>query len=146
MKETYTKELEIRWADLDPNFHVVHSRYYDFGAFCRMSFLTENGIDAKWMLANNIGPVLFREEALFKREIIFGDKLKVNLKMLKMTRDMGRWSMRHELYTNGDTLAAIINLDGAWLNTIKRKLAAPPESLQHLFENAPRSKEFVWID
>ena len=66
--------------------------------------------------------------------------------MLKMTRDMGRWSMRHELYKNGDILAAIINLDGAWMDTGKRKLAAPPESLQHLFENAPKADDFFWMD
>ncbi|MBI1782589.1 MAG: thioesterase, partial [Sphingobacteriales bacterium] len=40
----YSKLVEVRWADLDPNFHVLHSKYYDFGAYIRMSYLTENGI------------------------------------------------------------------------------------------------------
>ncbi len=138
--------MEIRWADLDPNFHVLHSKYYDFGAYCRMCFMAENGIDAKWMTSNQIGPVLFREEALFKREIVFGDTLQVNLVLLKMTKDMGRWSMRHELYKNGATLAAIINIDAAWIDKVKRKLAPPPASLQHVFEKAPRADDFFWID
>ena len=34
----YEKNIDIRWADLDPNFHVLHSKYLDFGAYCRMSF------------------------------------------------------------------------------------------------------------
>ena len=40
--EVYSKKLEVRWADLDPNFHVLHSKYYDFGAYCRLSFFNEN--------------------------------------------------------------------------------------------------------
>ena len=45
----YRKSLDIRWADLDPNFHVLHSKYYDFGAYCRMSFMTENGLDPAFL-------------------------------------------------------------------------------------------------
>jgi acyl-CoA thioesterase FadM len=29
---SFSKELSFRWSDLDPNFHVRHSAYYDFGA------------------------------------------------------------------------------------------------------------------
>ena len=59
--QEYSKKIEIRWADLDPNFHVLHSKYYDFGAYCRMSFLTEHGITPAVMIEKNIGPIIFRE-------------------------------------------------------------------------------------
>ena len=36
---TFTKEISIRWSDLDPNFHVRHSAYYDFGAQHRIEIL-----------------------------------------------------------------------------------------------------------
>ena len=29
---SFSKQLSFRWSDLDPNFHVRHSTYYDFGA------------------------------------------------------------------------------------------------------------------
>ena len=29
---SFIKEISFRWSDLDPNFHVRHSAYYDFGA------------------------------------------------------------------------------------------------------------------
>jgi acyl-CoA thioester hydrolase len=58
--QEYSKKIEIRWADLDPNFHVLHSKYYDFGAYCRMSFLTEHGMTAAWMVEKNIGPIILR--------------------------------------------------------------------------------------
>ncbi|MBC7866347.1 MAG: thioesterase family protein [Gloeobacteraceae cyanobacterium ES-bin-316] len=137
------KQVEIRWADLDPNFHVLHSRYYDFGAYCRMAFFVENGLTPAWMKEQEIGPILFREEAVFKKEIVFGDLLHINLQILKLTSDMGRWSMRHELYKNKETLAAIITVDGAWLNTRLRKLARLPAAMQQLFDAAPKATEFT---
>ena len=138
----YSKKLEIRWADLDPNFHVLHSKYYDYGAYCRMSFLTEHGITPAVMIENNIGPIIFREECLFKREIKFGDELLVYLKLSKCNDDASRWSMVHELWTNGDTLAAVINIDGAWIDTKIRKLAKPPEIFKTGLMQIPKTANF----
>ena len=141
MKE-YSKKLEIRWADLDPNFHVLHSKYYDYGAYCRMSFLTEHGITPSIMIEKSIGPIIFREECLFKREIKFGDELLVNLKLSKCNDDASRWSMMHELWTNVDTLAAVINIDGAWIDTKIRKLAKPPELFKTGLLQIPKAADF----
>jgi acyl-CoA thioester hydrolase len=36
---SFSKQLSFRWSDLDPNFHVRHSAYYDFGAQHRIEIL-----------------------------------------------------------------------------------------------------------
>lgn len=138
----FVKKIEVRWADLDPNFHVVHSKYYDFGAYCRMAFLVENGLTPIFMQQHNIGPILFREECVFKREVLFGDEITVNVKLDKLTADFGRWTMVHEIYKNGETLAALITADGAWLNTTIRKLTLPPQVVIALFASAPKTLSF----
>ena len=74
----YNKKIEVRWADLDPNFHMLHSRYYDLGGYCRMTFLVEHGLTPELMQQLHIGPILFREECIFKREISFSDEILVN--------------------------------------------------------------------
>ena len=140
--DKYSKRLEIRWADLDPNFHVLHSKYYDFGAYCRMAFLTDHGITPAMMIENNIGPVIFREECIFKREIKFGDDLEVFLKLSKCNEDGSRWSMVHELWINGNTLAAFITVDCAWLEIMMRKLAKPPELCKIGFNLIPKTDDF----
>jgi acyl-CoA thioester hydrolase len=140
--QLYKKQLEIRWADLDPNFHVLHSKYYDFGAYCRMAFLTEQGITPAMMIENNIGPIIFREECIFKKEIKFGDELEVFLKLSKCNEDASRWSMVHELWINGDTLAAVITIDGAWLDTKHRKLVMPPEICKTGLNLIPKTEDF----
>lgn len=142
----FSKKIEIRWSDIDPNFHLRHSVYYDFGAFVRIAFMTENGLTPLVMQQEQIGPILFREECVFKREIHFNDSIEVNVQLIKSTNDMSRWTMVHEIYKNGDTLSAIITIDGAWINTSLRKLAIPPESFRVVFENLPRAAHFEWIE
>jgi acyl-CoA thioester hydrolase len=141
----FSKKIEIRWSDIDPNFHLRHSVYYDMGAFVRISFMTENGLTPFIMQQNNIGPILFREECIFKREIHFNDSVEVDVRLLKSTPDMSRWTMIHDVWKNGDTLSAIITIDGAWIDTEKRKLAIPPESFKQIFEQVPRAENFEWI-
>jgi acyl-CoA thioester hydrolase len=140
--QQYSKKLEIRWADLDPNFHVLHSKYYDFGAYCRMAFLTGHGLTQAMMMENNIGPIIFREECIFKREIKFGDELEVFLKLSKCNEDGSRWSMVHELWINGNILAATITIDGAWMDTRIRKLAKPPEICKISLNQIPKMDDF----
>src|SRR6187455_984649 len=132
MKE-YSVKTDIRWADLDPNFHVLHSKYYDFVAYCRMAFLTEHGITVEVMNERNIGPILFREECLFKKEIKFGDEITITLKLDKLSADYRKWTMTHEVWKSGDILVAVITAEGAWMDTKLRKVIPLPEDLRKSF-------------
>lgn len=143
---SYIKNPEIRWSDLDANFHLRHSVYYDWAAYTRVSFLNENGITPVWLLQHNIGPIIFREEAVFKREIIFTDKIDINMQLIKCRKDMSRWTIQHEIIKNGETLSAIVTVDGAWLDTKLRKLAIPPVLIMESFDKAPKGEGFVWME
>ncbi|PVD51875.1 thioesterase [Terrimonas sp.] len=142
--DVYKKSPEVRWADLDPNFHMLHSRYYDLGAYVRMCFLTEHGLNLQVMAEHQMGPILFREECVFKREIKFGDKLDITLHMLKARKDGSRWTMQHHIYINDETLAAVITVDGAWIHTERRRLATPPPHFAEVFYRIPRGEGFEW--
>jgi acyl-CoA thioester hydrolase len=83
--ESFIKKIDIRWSDLDPNFHLRHSAYYDFGAYSRICFLTDAGFTPAVMMHHHIGPVLFREECSFRKEIHFGDDISVDLQLDKST-------------------------------------------------------------
>jgi acyl-CoA thioester hydrolase len=141
MKE-YSIKTDIRWGDLDPNFHVLHSKYFDLGAYCRMSFLTKHGITAEAMIEKNIGPIIFREECLFKKEIKFGDEITISLKLDKLSADYRKWTMVHELWKNGDALTAVITADGAWMDTKLRKVIPLPEDFRKGFDAIPKTKKF----
>src|SRR5688572_12165580 len=140
-----TQTIQIRWADIDANRHLRHSVYYDFGAAMRMIVLSAQGLTIRKLEEFMIGPILFRKEASFKREILLEDKITLDLELVKTTSDYGRWSLRHNFTKADGSLAAILNLDGAWMDLVKRKLAVPNEFVRNIFENFPKSPDFEII-
>ena len=140
--DSYTKNIEIRWSDLDPNFHLRHSVYYDFGAYCRICFLSDAGATPAVMMQQQIGPIIFREEAVFRKEIHFGDTVHVNILLDKCNADYSRWTMKHEIYKNNNILAAIITIDGAWIDTSLRKLTKPGDLFAEALALIPKTTSF----
>jgi len=145
MSAKYVKTIQIRWADIDANRHLRHSAYYDYGATLRMMILSENGLTTEKLEQLQIGPVLFREEAVFRREIRLEDVITVDVELLKATPDYGRWSIRHNFLKADGSLAAVINIDAAWIDMVKRKLTVPDESIQKILANFPKPDDFEFI-
>ena len=121
--------MPLRWADFDANFHLRHSVYYDFGATARLEFLTRCGLTYDLMQAEHFGPVLFREEAIFRREVRPGDTVYINLLVTKIRRDYSRYSFRHEITQADGSLCAVMNVDCAWIDTKMRKLVVLTETV-----------------
>lgn len=143
---SYIKTVEVRWSDLDPNFHLRHSVYYDFGAYCRVCFFIDHDLTPAVLTTNHLGPILLREECVFRRELHFGDKVSINLKLMKSNASFSRWTIQHEIIKNENTLSALITVDGAWMDTDKRKIIVPPEFVIPAFEKLPRAADFYWVD
>lgn len=96
------------------------------------------------MQQQHFGPVLFREECSFRREIRLGDKVTINVQLLRSKPDFSRWSIQHQFFKN-DQPAATLTVDGAWINTELRKLAALPEEYRAAFDAMPKAENFEWI-
>ncbi|RYE53561.1 MAG: thioesterase [Sphingobacteriales bacterium] len=142
--ELYSQPLDIRWSDLDPNLHLRHSVYYDYGAFCRISFLNSQGLTPTFMVEHSIGPILFREECIFRKEVRLGDALMIDLRLASAAPNFARWTIKHNIIKNDNVLAAVITVDGAWIDIKRRKLATPPEEVFNTFNEMPRTTDFLW--
>jgi acyl-CoA thioester hydrolase len=136
--------MPLRWADFDANFHLRHSVYYDFAATARLEFMGNGGLSYESMKEHGFGPILFREECLFKREVRPGDQIFINLLVTKLRRDSSRFSFRHEITKEDGTLCAILNIDGAWMDTRLRKLTVPPAFVVAMFQHLPKAEDFQW--
>jgi len=143
--DTFSVPIQIRWSDIDQNRHLRHSAYYDYGATARTIFLNQHGLTSEKMEALKVGPVLFREEAVFKREIRLEDRITLDLEVLRATPDFSRWSLRHHFFKADGTVAAILQIDGAWMDLERRKLTVPPEFIQTIFRAIPQPPEFEWL-
>ena len=140
------KNLSLRWSDLDANFHLRHSSYYDLAAQERIEILDQYGITIDMMKAQNVGPVLFKEQCEFRREIHLNSKIHIITKLLKMKRDGSFWIIQHEFLSDQDKLHAIIKVEGSWIDTIKRKLARPvPGAILSGLENFPKTEDFEYV-
>jgi acyl-CoA thioester hydrolase len=144
--QKFSTPIQIRWADIDQNRHLRHSVYYDYGAMARIEFLNNHGLTSAKFEELHMGPILFREEAVFKREIKFGDSVQVDVELIKASQDYARWSMRHNFVKQDGTLSAIITIDGAWINIVERKLAVPTPFIRDIFNDLPRSQDFSIIE
>jgi acyl-CoA thioester hydrolase len=145
MKE-FSKSFELRWSDVDANQHVMHSRYYELGAHCRMSFMFELGVNADLFRKEMVGPILFREECIFRKELHAGEIVTVNIQVTKSKKDGSRWSVMHEVVKTDGTVAAMMYADLAWMDLKIRKLASPPHIIAEMIAAAPKHKDFVLLD
>ena len=137
-------KIEVRWADVDANRHVRHSAYYDYGAHARIRFFHEIGFDTNKMSGLNIGPILFKEECSFIRELRAEDTITVNLLKGKMTEDAARWELHHEIFNQKNEKCAHLTLKGAWIDLEKRKLTVPPQEISAQFHTLPVGESFVY--
>lgn len=142
----FSKPVNVRWADLDPNFHLRHSVYYDLGSQQRIEVLEQFGLTLKLMQEQHFGPILFREECVFRREIRLHDKVTITAKLAKMRQDCSRWTIQHQFLNEENNVLATLTLDGAWMDTKLRKLANPtPPIVVEVFNSFPKTEDFEWI-
>ncbi len=141
----FQQKVQIRWADIDANRHLRHSVYYDYGASMRINALTAEGLSIKKLEELGLGPILFREEAIFKREIVFEDEITIDVEVVRARDDFARWSLRHRFMKADGTIAAIINIDGAWMDLVKRKLTVPGPFIIDVFNKFPKAADFEMV-
>jgi acyl-CoA thioester hydrolase len=121
--------------------HVRHTVYYDLCATQRTEALARLGIDMAGMQAAGLAPVLFKESCAFKRELHFGDRVRIEFVLLGM-RDRGsRFAFRHR-FLRADEVCAELEVEGAWIDLRTRRLGSIPEDWAAKFEQIERSPDF----
>lgn len=144
--QSFIIPVQVRWSDLDPNFHLRHSVYYDWGALCRVEYLAKTGLTLKRMQELMIGPIIFREECIFRREIRMGDPVTISMELAKAKKDFSRFTIRHEIKKNPETVSSILTVDIAWMSAVTRKLTVLPQEDIRLLQEGPVSSDFHWLD
>ncbi|MEM6831694.1 MAG: acyl-CoA thioesterase [Bacteroidota bacterium] len=139
-------KYRVRWADLDPNGHMRHTAYNDYCAQTRLMYFEDVAMPFHKLIQMNIGPILFREDTRFFREIRMNEEFEVGFTISKLRKDGSKWSFRHNIYTKDGELSAKIDVDGAWLDLKLRKTTIPPKELSDiLVNNDDKSEDFEWI-
>ncbi|MBL4939732.1 MAG: thioesterase family protein [Lutibacter sp.] len=138
-------KFNTKWSDFDPNRHMRHTAYNDYAAEVRVRYFQEQGFSINEFAKFNIGPVLFKEETSFLKEIHMGENITVNMELEGVSGHIERWRFKHQIFNEEGKLAAEIKVYGAWIDLIKRKLTTPPSKFKSIFKQLPKSSNFKEI-
>ena len=142
MSEGYRTEMEVRWADLDANGHVRNTAYSEFATHARLRYLDARGFGGQRFARMGVGPIFFREETVFRRELHLGETVTVEVLCDGLSPDVSRWRIAHRVLQTGGQEAARVTVEGAWLDRGTRKLAAPPAELAEALRALPRTSAY----
>jgi acyl-CoA thioester hydrolase len=131
-----------RWADFDPNNHMRHSAYTDYAAEARVRMFNEYGLNLIEFNKLNIGPILFREETIFRREIRLSEDISVEVFLKGISENGERFKFSHKIYKTDGSLAAEVEIYGAWLDLKTRKLTKPPKIVLEALKDIERTEDF----
>jgi len=131
-----------RWADFDPNNHMRHSAYTDYAAEARVRMFNEYGLNLIEFNKLNIGPILFREETIFRREIRLSEDIRVEVFLKGISESGERFKFSHKIFKTEGSLAAEVEIYGAWLDLKTRKLTKPPKIVLEALKDIERTEDF----
>jgi len=137
--------FKTKWSDFDPNRHMRHTAYNDYAAEVRVRYFQEHGLSINEFAKLNIGPILFKEETSFFKEIHIGENISVHMELEGVSKGIERWRFNHQIYNKDGILSAEIKVYGAWIDLVKRKLTAPPADFVKIFEELPKTENFKEI-
>ena len=137
--------FHTRWSDFDANKHMRHSAYNDYAAECRVRFFNENGFNVETFEKEHFGPILFREETNFLKEVKLGEDITVELFLEGVSEKGERFKFFHKIYRQDGEISAEIKIYGAWLDLQKRKLIAPPFETIHMLNLLEKTTNFEEI-
>ncbi|HZH55006.1 MAG TPA: acyl-CoA thioesterase [Sphingobacteriaceae bacterium] len=138
-------EGQVIWAQIDANRHLRHSAYADYCAQARSNMLNQLGLSLDMFARDQIGPILFREELIYYREILLDEFIRVTVVLTKYNTENSRFSFRHEIFRSDGTKCAVVNVDGAWMDLKKRKLTTLPDAWKTILAKIPKSEDYQEI-
>ena len=133
------------WANFDANAHMRHTAYNDYAAEVRSRFFASQGFSLTEFAKFNIGPILFKEETSFFREITLGENIKANLSIIGFSEKFERFKFKHQIIKENGVISAEIKIYGAWIDLSKRKLTVPPQKMIDIFIEMEKSADFEKI-
>lgn len=138
----FQEHFVVRWSDLDGNRHVRNTLFSELATHTRFRLLETHGFTQARFEALRFGPVMFREEIRYRRELVFGDEVTVDVRFAGLSADGSQWRVYQEVTRADGKQSALLTIDGAWIDLDSRRLVAPPAELLELVASLPRTEDF----
>jgi acyl-CoA thioester hydrolase len=144
--EDCTRRFQVRWADLDMNRHMRNTAYSEYATDVRVSFLEEHGFGFAEFARRGFGPVIHREEATYSREIGPGAAFEIDYRVAGLAPDGSRWRVEHRVVRADGKQAAVLRIDGVWLDMGSRRPIPPPPELLEALRRVARTPDYEELE
>ena len=142
MPEQFSVTFRVGWAQTDANHHMRNTAFLDLCVDTRFIFFEQHGVPVAEFERPRVGPVVFRDEVDYFRELRLLDSVRMTLALGGLSEDRSRFRLRNELFAADGTLAARVTSTGAWFSLETRKLTAPPEAVAAALAALGRTDDF----
>jgi acyl-CoA thioester hydrolase len=144
MTHPFHRSFVVRWGDVDANGHLRNTAFSEYASDTRIGLFASWGWSWARFREARLGPVLFREELVYRREAAMGDEVLVDARAAGLSPDAFRWSIRQRLWKRDGTELATVTTWGSFFDVDTRKLTAPPRDLADALRAMPRGEP--WED
>ncbi len=141
----YVQRFRVSWGHVDGNAHMANTAFLDRAADTRFLFFAEHGFPAARFIADRVGPVIGRDELVYRKELRLLDEFSVDLEMVGLSPDGIRFELSNTFLNGTGEVAAVVTSEGVWFDLDKRRPRPPLPELDGVQRGMPRSVRFKEI-
>jgi acyl-CoA thioester hydrolase len=138
-------QFRVSWSDLDGNAHMGNSSYLEYASDTRMLFFTQHGFSVSRFVSEKFGPVITRDELVYRKELRLMDEFKVDFEAAGVSQDGVRFRVRNIFRNTSGEVLTIVTSEGVWFDLERRRPRAPPSDLDTLMRNLKKSDDYTEI-
>lgn len=142
MSIPFEQHFRVSWSDLDGNGHMANTAYLERAVDTRFLFFAERGFPVSRLVDEHIGPVVQREELVYRKELRLLQDFTVDLQLAGLSPDGVRFRVNHAFRNSSRELVATVSSAGLWFDLEQRRRCAPPPDLDTVQRQAPRADLF----
>jgi acyl-CoA thioester hydrolase len=138
----FRQRFVVGWGDLDGNNHMDNTAILDRAADTRFLYFAHHGFPGHRFADERVGPVIVRDELVYRKELRLLDEFTVDLKVVGLSRDGVRFGLQNTFRNAHDEVTAIVTSEGVWFDVDQRKPRSPPAELDAVQRGMPRAEQF----
>lgn len=138
----FEQHFRVGWSDLDGNAHVGNSSYLDYASNTRFLFFTQNSFPASRFASEKFGPVIARDELVYRKELRLMDEFRVDFEAVGVSQDGVRFRVRNTFRNTAGEVLATVTSEGVWFDLESRRPRPPPSDLDSVMRKLKRSDDY----
>lgn len=137
------QRFRVGWGDLDANQHLGNRAILDRAADARLLWFAANGFAGPRLAAARFGPVIVRDELVYRHELRLLDEFTVDVRLTGLSDDAVRFALQNTFRNAEGEVTTVVRSEGVWFDLDQRRPRRPPTELEAILRAMPRSTDYA---